>query len=148
MRWRTGSKAVTSASRRPGWSTVLPSGCRSKTMVRGSRPTAKTALVSPTSERDCAPCTADPRCSTSRRWRRVHASALRSRIMRVLIVDDEGAARQRLARLLADLDVEVAGEAADGLVALELAERDRPDVILLDIEMPEVSGLDVARRLS
>ena len=68
--------------------------------------------------------------------------------MRVLIVDDERAARQRLARLLADLDVEVAGEAADGLVALELAERDRPDVILLDIEMPEVSGLDVARRLS
>jgi DNA-binding LytR/AlgR family response regulator len=68
--------------------------------------------------------------------------------MRVLIVDDETAARQRLARLLAALDVEVAGEAPDGLVALQLAERDRPDVILLDIEMPEVSGLDVARRLS
>jgi DNA-binding LytR/AlgR family response regulator len=68
--------------------------------------------------------------------------------MRVLIVDDEGAARRRLVRLLEDLDVEVAGEAADGLAALDVAERTRPDVILLDIEMPEVSGLDVARRLS
>jgi DNA-binding LytR/AlgR family response regulator len=67
--------------------------------------------------------------------------------VRVLIVDDEQAARQRLVRLLADLDVEIAGEAADGLEALELAAKSRPDVVLLDIEMPEVSGLDVARRL-
>jgi two-component system LytT family response regulator len=68
--------------------------------------------------------------------------------MRVLVVDDEAAARQRLVRLLADCDVEVAGEAADGLEALELIARVKPDVVLLDIEMPEVSGLDVARRLS
>jgi DNA-binding LytR/AlgR family response regulator len=67
--------------------------------------------------------------------------------MRVLIVDDEAAARERLARLLEGLDVEVVVEAADGLAALEVAERLRPEVILLDIEMPEVSGLDVARRL-
>jgi two-component system, LytTR family, response regulator len=68
--------------------------------------------------------------------------------MRVIIVDDEAAARQRLVRILAALDVTVAGVADNGLDALELAARERPDVILLDIEMPEVSGLDVARRLS
>jgi DNA-binding LytR/AlgR family response regulator len=67
--------------------------------------------------------------------------------MRVLVVDDEAAARQRLIRLLADCDVDVVGEAADGLEALEMAERLKPEVVLLDIEMPEVSGLDVARRL-
>ena len=68
--------------------------------------------------------------------------------MRVLIVDDEPAARRRLALMLEELDVEVAGEAANGLEALERARADRPDVLLLDIAMPEVDGLDVARHLA
>ena len=68
--------------------------------------------------------------------------------MRVLIVDDEPAARRRLALMLEELDVEVAGEAANGLEALERAHADRPDVLLLDIAMPEVDGLDVARHLA
>jgi two-component system LytT family response regulator len=67
--------------------------------------------------------------------------------VRVLIVDDEPAARRRLAVMLEELDVEVAGEAANGVQALELAARLRPDVLLLDIQMREVSGLDVARHL-
>jgi DNA-binding LytR/AlgR family response regulator len=67
--------------------------------------------------------------------------------MRVLIVDDEPAARTRLLRLLEELDIEVAGEAANGLEALEQLARLRPDVVLLDIDMPEITGLDVARRL-
>jgi DNA-binding LytR/AlgR family response regulator len=67
--------------------------------------------------------------------------------VRVLIVDDEAAARQRLARLLASFDVTIAGEAANGLDALHLAAREHPDLVFLDIAMPEVSGLDVARRL-
>lgn len=67
--------------------------------------------------------------------------------MRVLIVDDEPAARARLARLLSELKIEIAGEAANGLEALEQLARLRPEVVLLDIDMPEVSGLDVARRL-
>jgi len=67
--------------------------------------------------------------------------------LRVLIVDDEPAARQRLALLLADLDVEVVGEAAHGLEALELARERRPDLLLLDIAMPEVDGFDVVRHL-
>ena len=68
--------------------------------------------------------------------------------MRVLIVDDEEAARERLRRLVAEFGDEIAGEASDGVEALNAIGRLRPDVVLLDIRMPEVSGLDVARRLS
>lgn len=67
--------------------------------------------------------------------------------MRVLIVDDEPAARQRLALMLEELDVEVVGEAANGVVALELVRTLKPDLLLLDITMPEVDGFDVARHL-
>lgn len=67
--------------------------------------------------------------------------------MRVLIVDDEPAARQRLAALLEELDVEVVGEAADGVAALAQARALVPDVILLDIVMPEADGFEVARHL-
>lgn len=67
--------------------------------------------------------------------------------MRVLIVDDEAAARRRLASLLEDLGTEIVGEAADGIAALELARERRPDVLLLDMSMPEVDGFDVARHL-
>lgn len=67
--------------------------------------------------------------------------------MRVLIVDDERAARRRLSIMLEELDVEVVGEAANGVEALEMVGQSRPDVLLLDIAMPEVDGLDVARHL-
>jgi DNA-binding LytR/AlgR family response regulator len=67
--------------------------------------------------------------------------------MRILIVDDEAAARRRLALMLEELDVEVAGEAADGLEALEQTRALKPDVLLLDIVMPDVDCLDVLRHL-
>lgn len=67
--------------------------------------------------------------------------------MRVLIVDDEAAARHRLAIMLAELDVEVVGEAENGLEALKLVRERQPSVILLDITMPEVDGFDVAQHL-
>ncbi|WP_280152705.1 response regulator [Piscinibacter sp. XHJ-5] len=68
--------------------------------------------------------------------------------MRVLIVDDEAPARARLRRLLAAFDdVDVAGEAADGAAALEQTARWSPDVLFLDVQMPELSGLDVAASL-
>lgn len=67
--------------------------------------------------------------------------------LRVLVVDDEPAARRRLLRLLADCDATVVGEAADGVAALEAVAALAPDVLLLDIAMPEVDGFDVARHL-
>ena len=67
--------------------------------------------------------------------------------MRVLIVDDEPAARARLHTMLEELDVEVTGEAANGLEALDRVTAQRPDVLLLDIAMPEVDGFDVVRHL-
>jgi DNA-binding LytR/AlgR family response regulator len=67
--------------------------------------------------------------------------------MRVLVVDDEPAARSRLGMMLEELDVEVTGEAANGLEALQLCRERQPEVLLLDIEMPEVDGFDVARHL-
>jgi two-component system, LytTR family, response regulator len=68
--------------------------------------------------------------------------------MRVLIVDDEPLARRRLVQLLADWpDVEIAGAADGGREALELVELLRPDVLLLDIEMPVVDGFAVLKAL-
>jgi len=69
--------------------------------------------------------------------------------MRVLIVDDEAPARERLRRLLEDIpDVEIAGDAPDGPRALDLAQSTLPDVVLLDIRMPAMDGIEVARHLS
>jgi len=68
--------------------------------------------------------------------------------LRLLIVDDEPPARARLRRLLTALpDVQVLGEAGDGRQALALAEALQPDALLLDVQMPEVGGLDVAASL-
>ena len=68
--------------------------------------------------------------------------------MRALIVDDEAPARSKLRRMLdAFADIEVVGEASDGSMALSLAAQLRPDVIFLDVQMPEVDGFDVAASL-
>jgi two-component system response regulator AlgR len=68
--------------------------------------------------------------------------------MKALIVDDEPLARERLAALIGEIaGVEVAGEATNGVEALEAAARLKPDVVLLDIRMPVMDGLEVARHL-
>ncbi|WP_314440927.1 LytR/AlgR family response regulator transcription factor [Massilia timonae] len=68
--------------------------------------------------------------------------------MHVLIVDDERPARDRLRRMLA-LAPGIASvrEAVDGVEALRMVESERPDALLLDIEMPELSGIDLAASL-
>lgn len=68
--------------------------------------------------------------------------------MRALVVDDEPLARERLGALLREIGtVEVIGEAIDGLQAIEAVERSQPDLVFLDIRMPRMDGLEVARHL-
>ncbi|WNV85789.1 response regulator transcription factor [Umezawaea sp. Da 62-37] len=69
--------------------------------------------------------------------------------IRVLIADDQEVVRRGMRRILdSQADIEVVAEAADGLAALEQADRVRPDVALLDVRMPGLDGLEVTRRLA
>lgn len=69
-------------------------------------------------------------------------------MLRVLIADDEPRARQYLDKLLSEHEaLEVVGVAKGGGEALELAQRLKPDAVFLDIHMPDLSGLEVARHL-
>lgn len=68
--------------------------------------------------------------------------------VRTLIVDDEAAARERLRGLLEkEADIEVIGECENGAEALATIKTKKPDLLLLDIQMPEVDGFDLLRRL-
>ncbi len=70
-------------------------------------------------------------------------------VLKVLVVDDEPHARQRVRALLEDEPgVTVVGEAGDGLEALEKIRALKPEVVFLDIQMPELSGLQLVERLS
>ncbi|WP_241004357.1 response regulator transcription factor [Conexibacter sp. SYSU D00693] len=68
--------------------------------------------------------------------------------MRVLIADDHGVVRGGLRLLLErQADMEVVAEAADGAEAVEVALRERPDVCVLDVSMPKLTGLQAAREI-
>jgi two-component system response regulator LytT len=68
--------------------------------------------------------------------------------IRTLLVDDEQLARDRLAGFLAGLvDVEVVGQAGDGVQALEMIEQERPDLVFLDVQMPGMDGFQVLKAL-
>ncbi|MGH8369564.1 MAG: LytR/AlgR family response regulator transcription factor, partial [Gammaproteobacteria bacterium] len=69
--------------------------------------------------------------------------------MNIAIVDDEAPARARLRELLRDIpDCNVVGEAGNGREALELWQNTQPDVMLLDIRMPVMDGMETARHLA
>ncbi|HEX7113663.1 MAG TPA: LytTR family DNA-binding domain-containing protein [Steroidobacter sp.] len=69
-------------------------------------------------------------------------------MLTALVVDDEALARRRLAALIRDVPwARQVGEASDGVAALEAIEQCSPDVVFLDIHMPEMSGLEVVDRL-
>lgn len=66
----------------------------------------------------------------------------------VLIVDDEPVARRRIRRLLAsETDVSIVGECADGASALKTIAEANPDVVFLDVQMPELDGFEVVQRI-
>ncbi|MFK4084805.1 response regulator [Kribbella sp. NPDC020789] len=72
-----------------------------------------------------------------------------NRAIRVVIVDDDALVRSALAMILRDDPaIEVAGEAADGLAGVELVESVAPDVVLMDIRMPGLDGLEALGRLT
>jgi DNA-binding NarL/FixJ family response regulator len=68
--------------------------------------------------------------------------------VRVVLVDDEAMVRVGLRMVLtAEPDIEVVGEAADGGAAVEVVEAASPDVVLMDVRMPDVDGIEGARRV-
>jgi DNA-binding NarL/FixJ family response regulator len=70
-------------------------------------------------------------------------------MIRVLLVDDEELVRSGLRLILStEPDLDVVAEAADGEQALDLADLHQPDVVMLDIRMPGLDGIEVARRLA
>jgi DNA-binding NarL/FixJ family response regulator len=78
----------------------------------------------------------------------VPPSASNHRLVRVLIVDDMPQVRQDL-RLLLQLtgEIEIVGEAADGLDAIRQAEALRPDVVVMDLDMPGMDGFEATRQI-
>ena len=70
-------------------------------------------------------------------------------IIRVLIADDQALVRAGFKMILdAEDDLDVVGEASDGAEAVDLARRLKPDVVLMDIRMPALDGIEATRRRS
>jgi DNA-binding NarL/FixJ family response regulator len=70
-------------------------------------------------------------------------------VIRVLLVDDQALVRAGFRMILkAEAGIEVAGEAGDGVEAVELAAELRPDVVLMDVRMPELDGIEATRRIA
>ncbi len=68
--------------------------------------------------------------------------------LRAIVVDDEQLAREELCFLLGQLDdIEVVGQAANGIEALKIVDDESPDLVMLDVQMPGLTGFEVARRL-
>jgi DNA-binding NarL/FixJ family response regulator len=70
-----------------------------------------------------------------------------SRARRAVVADDDPFARRTICQVLQEAGIEVLAEAANGAQAIELARSHRPDLVLLDVEMPEVDGIAATRRI-
>ncbi len=71
-----------------------------------------------------------------------------SQTLRTIVVDDEQLAREELCFLLGQIeDVEIVGQAGNGIEALRVVEEEAPDLVMLDMQMPGLTGFEVARRL-
>jgi DNA-binding NarL/FixJ family response regulator len=69
--------------------------------------------------------------------------------IRILLADDHAVVRQGFKMILdAQADMEIVGEAANGRQAVDLAEQLRPDVVVMDVSMPELNGIEATRRLA
>jgi DNA-binding NarL/FixJ family response regulator len=66
---------------------------------------------------------------------------------RVILVEDDRDVREALKELLEDTNIEIVGEAGDGSQGLEMARQRTPDVVLMDLRMPVMGGLEASRRL-
>ena len=67
--------------------------------------------------------------------------------VRYLVVDDSVFARKNLARIVETFGGQVAGEAGDGMTAITEYERTNPDIVLMDITMPQMEGIEAAERI-
>ena len=85
-------------------------------------------------------------------WLAVYTAAPRAtkiyRVMTVLIVDDHPSFRASARRLLEAEGFDVIGEAGDGQAAIAAAQQLQPDLVLLDVQLPDLNGFDVAARLA
>jgi DNA-binding NarL/FixJ family response regulator len=69
-------------------------------------------------------------------------------MIKIVIADDQSAVREGLRmRLALEVDMQIVGEARDGRDALDVVPRLRPDIVIMDMEMPNMNGLDAAKAL-
>src|SRR5690606_24973225 len=88
------------------------------------------------------------RVSAREVWRTMSSVPEVTTRWRIIIADDESLIRLDLREMLTHLGYEVIGEASDGRTAVELAKRLRPDLLIMDIQMPEVDGIAAAEELT